>query len=94
MDLGTIVKKQVICIVSVNKKKQQEITILFHNGAKFDFRLIIEYLASKCSKSYISRIAHNMETFLTFSINTFNGTKIKINLSIHLSIYHTHLIVL
>ena len=51
---------------------------MFHNGAKFNFRLIIGYLASKCSKSYIICIAHSMETFLTFSINTFNGTKIKV----------------
>ena len=41
-------------------------------------RLIIEYLASKCTHSNISCIAHSMETFLTFSISNFNGTGINL----------------
>ena len=55
-------------------EEKLQINVLFHNGAKFDFRLIIEYLASKCTHSIISCIAHSMETFLTFSITNFNGT--------------------
>ena len=43
-----------------------QINVLFHNDAKFDFRLIIEYLTSKCIHSNISCMAHSMETFLTF----------------------------
>ena len=52
----------------------QKITNQFHNGAKFDFRLIISYLAEKCTHSNISCIAHSMETFLTFSITNFDNT--------------------
>ena len=55
-----------------------QINVLFHNGAKFDFRLIIAYLAEKCFNSNISCIAHSMETFLTFSITNFNGTGINL----------------
>ena len=51
---------------------------MFHNGAKFDFRLIIEYLANKCSHSNINCIAHSMETFLTFSSTNFNGRGINL----------------
>ena len=53
-----------------------EFNVLFHNGAKFHFRLIIDYLASKCTYSNISCIAHSMDTFLTFSITNFNGAGI------------------
>ena len=60
----------------------------FHNGAKSDFRLIIECLASKCTHLNISCIAHSMEIFLTFSITNFNGT------GIHTNTKRTHLIVL
>ena len=60
------------------KERKPQIIVLFHNGAKFDFRLIIEYLASKCTHSIISCIAHSMETFLTFSITNFNGTGINL----------------
>ena len=59
-------------------ERKLQINVLFHNGAKFDFRLIIEYLASKCTHSIISCIAHSMETFLTFSITNFNGTGINL----------------
>ena len=59
-------------------ERKLQINVLFHNGAKFDFRLIIEYLASKCTHSSISCIAHSMETFLTFSITNFNGTGINL----------------
>ena len=60
-------------------ERKLEITILFHNGAKLDFRLVIEYLANKYSHSNINCIAHSaMETFLTFSITNFNGTDIKV----------------
>ena len=55
-----------------------EITVLFHNGAKFDFRLIIEYLANKCCHSNINCILHRMETVLTFSIINFNATGINL----------------
>ena len=55
-----------------------EITTLFHNGAKFDFRLIIEYLANKCCHSNINCIAHSMETILTFSITNLNATGINL----------------
>ena len=46
---------------------------MFDNGAKFDFRLIITYLAEKCFDSNISWISNSMETFLTFSINNFGN---------------------
>ena len=59
-------------------ERKLQINVLFHNGAKFDFRLIIEYLASNCTHSIISCIAHSMETFLTFSITNFNGTGINL----------------
>ena len=47
-------------------QKKQEITVLFHNGATFNFRLIIEYLASECLESDISCIANSIETLMTF----------------------------
>ena len=59
-------------------ERKLQINVLFHNGAKFDFRLIVEYLASKCTPPNISCIAHSMETFLTFSITNFNGTGINL----------------
>ena len=59
-------------------ERKSKITVLFHNGAKFDFRLIIDYLASKCTHSNISYIAHSMETFLTVSITNFNNTSISL----------------
>ena len=59
-------------------EQKLQINVLFHISAKFDFRLIIEYLASKCAHSNISCIAHSMETFLTFSITNFNGTGINL----------------
>ena len=55
-----------------------KINVIFHNGAKFDFRLIIDYLAKKYFNSNISCIAHSMETFLTFSITNFNGAGINL----------------
>ena len=55
-----------------------EITVLFHYGANFDFRLVIEYLANKCCHSNINCIAHSMETILTFSITNFNATGINL----------------
>ena len=51
---------------------------MFHNGSKFDFRLIIKHLAKKCSTSNVSCVAHSKETFLTFSINNFNNTNIRL----------------
>ena len=60
------------------QERKPPITVLFHNGAKFDFRLIIEYLASKCTHSNIICIAHSLETFLTFSITNFNNTIINL----------------
>ena len=60
------------------KERKPQIRALFHNGAKFDFRLIIEYLASKCTHSNISCITHSMETFLTFSTTYFNSTGINL----------------
>ena len=45
---------------------------------KFDFRLIITYLAEKCAHLNISCIAQSMETFLTFSITNFNGKGINL----------------
>ena len=59
-------------------ERKLRITIFFHNGAKFDFRLFIEYLAEKCAYSNINCIAHSMEIFLTFSITNFNGTGINL----------------
>ena len=58
------------------KGRKNQLTVLFHNGAKFDFRLIITYLAEKCFDSNISYIFNSMETFLTFSINNFDNTSI------------------
>ena len=59
-------------------EQKSQITVLFHNDAKFDFRSIIHYLASKCTHSNISYVAHSMETFLTFSITNFNNTSISL----------------
>ena len=59
-------------------ERNLQTTILFHNDAKFDFRLIIEYLANKCTHSNINCIAHSLETFLTFPITNFNGTGINL----------------
>ena len=47
-------------------ERKLKISVLFHDGTKFDFRLIIAYLTEKCVNSNISCIAHSMETFLTF----------------------------
>ena len=47
-------------------QKKQEITVLFHNGATLNIRLIIEYLASKCLESDVSCIANSIETIMTF----------------------------
>ena len=52
---------------------------LFHNGPKFYFRLIMEYLAHKCcTHSNINCITHSMETFPTFSVTNFNGRGINL----------------
>ena len=51
---------------------------MIHKDAKFDFRLIIEYLANKYTHSNSDCIAHSMETFSTFSITNFNGTGINL----------------
>ena len=53
-----------------------QINVLFYNGAKFDFRLLISHLAEKWTHSNISCLTHSMETFLTFSITNFNNTGI------------------
>ena len=55
-------------------EQKLQINVLFHNGAKFDFRLIISYLAEKCTHSNISCIAHSIQKFLTFSITNFNNS--------------------
>ena len=60
------------------KIRNNEIILLFHNRAKFDFSLIITYLAGKCPYSNISCISNSMETFLTFSINNFDNTAISL----------------
>ena len=44
-------------------ERKLQISVLFQNSAKFDFRLIIAYLTEKCFNSNISCIAHSMETF-------------------------------
>ena len=56
------------------KRGKNHITLLFHNGPKFNSRLIITDLAKKCFDSNISWISNSMETFLTFSINNFGNT--------------------
>ena len=61
-------------------ERKSEITVLLHNEEKFDFRLIIEYLANKCSHSNINCVVHSMETFLTFSITNFNATVVNLRL--------------
>ena len=60
------------------KKRKNQLTVLCHNGAKFDFRLIITYLAEKCFDSNTSCISNSMETFLTFSISNFDNTIINL----------------
>ena len=60
------------------KRRLNQLTVLCHNGPKFDFRLIITYLAKKCFDSNISCISNSMETFLTFSINNFGNTIINL----------------
>ena len=64
-------------------EQKLEMEVLFHNGAKFDFRLIIKYLANKFSHSNINCIAHTMVTFLTFSITDFNVTDINVRFIVH-----------
>ena len=59
-------------------ERKSQTTVLFHNGAKFDFRFFIDYLASKCTNSNIICIAHSKETFLTFPITDFNNTCINL----------------
>ena len=58
------------------KIRKNQLTVLFHNRAKLDFRLIVTYLAEKCSNSNISCISNSLETFLTFSINNFDNPTI------------------
>ena len=63
-------------------ERKLQINVLFHKSSKFDFRLITEHLASKCTHSSISCIAHGIETLLTFSITNVNGTGINLRLLI------------
>ena len=58
--------------------RKNQLTVLCHNGVKFDFRLIITYLAEKCFDSYISCTSNSIETFLTFSISNFDDTIINL----------------
>ena len=51
-----------------------QIAVLFHNGAKFDFGLIITYLAEKCSHSNISCVATSIGTITALFSNSFNNT--------------------
>lgn len=60
------------------RQRTTEISFLFHNGSKFDFRLIIEFLSDKYRTSNVSCIGHSKETFLTFSINKFNNTNTRL----------------
>ena len=53
-------------------------TVLFHDGSKFDCRLITKYLAKQCSASNFSFVGHSKETFLTFTISEFNNTNINV----------------
>ena len=66
-------KFSLIILTNILTRRKNHITLLFQNGAKFDFRLIITYLAEKCFDSNISWISNSMETFLTFSINNFGN---------------------
>ena len=59
---------------SESKGRKNQLTILCHNGSKFDFRLIISYLAEKSFDSNISCISNSMKTFLTFSVSNFDNT--------------------
>ena len=79
MHVNIFVKKQDIYVGLDTEchERKLEITVLFYNDAKFDFRLIIEYLANKCYQPNINCIVHSKETFLTFSITNFNCTDIK-----------------
>ena len=48
MRIVIIVKKQDICMdLDMVNVMNENYKSMFHNGAKFDFRLIIEYVASK-----------------------------------------------
>ena len=60
------------------KARKNQLTVLCHNSANFDFSLIISYLAEKCFDSKISCISNSMETFLTVSINNFGNTIINL----------------
>ena len=51
---------------------------MFHNGSKFNFKFIINYLAKKCSTSNVSCVGHSEEKFPTFTINRFNNTNIRV----------------
>ena len=53
---------------------------MFHNGSKFDFKLIVKYLAEKNYESYVSCIGKCRETFLCITIHKFNDTFIKLKL--------------
>ena len=48
-------------------EQKLQINVLIHNGAKFDFRLIIEYFASKCTHSNISCCTLYGDTFNLFN---------------------------
>ena len=60
------------------KRRKNQLTVLCHNGAKFDFRLIITYLTENLFDSNISYISNSMETFLTRSINNVGNTTINL----------------
>ena len=59
-------------------RRTKDITVLFHNGSKFDLRLILKYLAEKCNSSNISCIAQSKETFYSLAINSFAGKNIRL----------------
>ena len=58
--------------------KNNELAILFHNGGKFDFRLIITYLSERYKDSNINPITKSLETSVTFTIPKFAKTNIKL----------------
>ena len=70
MVIDIIVKRQNI-YWDLNIKR-----ILFHNGSKFDLRLILKHLAEKCNN--ISCIAQSKETFYSLTINNFGGKNIRL----------------
>ena len=82
-DIDIIVKKTGYLLECKHKQckdsiRINEITLLFHNGSKFDLRLVIKRLAEKCKTNQISCIAQSKETFYSLIIHNFDNRNIRL----------------